>query len=224
MNGYLSWTKTATINQGRVANMGKLPAPVKSSWSVIGFKGDWGTDVAMYTDVDGYSVVKGVSILSTDEFKFRKDGKYDTQIAGGLTAPNTKRDAGWVNITVSEAGIYDVYTNGTNYYIMTPGQLPSAATAPGPIEITVTFDGDTNRNFIHIWSDGGEIANNMQCTSKNPFTWKVTVPAGDQQKRDYQFILKKDSGWGSYQTTDSDKLCLRNPMPLKIVDNKVTHK
>ena len=27
LNGYLSWTKTATINQGRVANMGLLPTP-----------------------------------------------------------------------------------------------------------------------------------------------------------------------------------------------------
>ena len=68
LNGYLSWTKTATINQGRVANMGKLPAPVKSAWSVIGLNGDWTNDVAMYNDVDNYSVIKGVSIKSTDEF------------------------------------------------------------------------------------------------------------------------------------------------------------
>ena len=228
-DGYLSkaWTSDVTIEYGMIANMKTLPAPVKSDWGIAGTMTNWtaNEDIVMYKEGD-YSVAKNVTIASTDEFKFRKGGDWNKggEIAGGITAPNTKRDGGWVNITVSEAGIYDVYTNGTNYYIMTPGQLPSAATAPGPIEITVTFDGDTNRDYIHIWSDGGEIANNKACNSKNPFTWKVTVPAGDQQKRDYQFILKKDSGWGSYQTTDSDKLCLRNPMPLKIVDNKVTHK
>lgn len=222
LNGYLSWTKTASINQGRVANMGKLPAPVKSSWSVIGLNNNWSTDVAMYNDVDGYSVIKGIAIKSTDEFKFRKDGKWDNQIAGGLTAPNTKRDAGWVNITVSEEGTYDVYVDGSqNYYIMTRGSLPSSATLPDDIKITVTYEG-TDRDYLHMWSDGGEVANNMKQTSPN--TWVVTIPKGDQQKRDYQVILKKGSGWGTAQTADSEKMCLRNPMPLKVVSNKVTHK
>ena len=68
------------------------------------------------------------------------------------------------------------------------------------------------------------IANNMACTSKNPFKWEVTVPAGDQQNRDYRVILKKGNGWGSYQTADSEKMCLRNPMPLKVASNNATHK
>ena len=226
IDGYLSRSAASVApERSMVMNMKTLPAPVKSAWSVIGLNGDWDNDVAMYNDVNDWIVVKGLAIKSTDEFKFRKDGKYDTQIAGGLTAPNTKRDAGWVNITVSEAGTYDLYIDAiSNYYIMTPGELPSAAAAPGPIEITVIFDGDTNRDYIHIWSDGGEVANNQQCTSRNPFTWKVTIPEGDQQKRDYKVILKKGSGWDSYKTNDGDKICLRNPMPLKIVGNKPTHK
>lgn len=226
IGGYLSKKaqSNVTFTANKIATLGSLPAPEKSAWSVIGLGGDWNQDKVMYNDLDGYSVLKNVEIKSTDEFKLRKDGAWTTSIAGGITAPNTKRSAGWVNMTISQAGTYDVYTNGTYYYIMTPGKLPAEATAPGPIEITVTYDGDTNRNYIHIWSDGGEIANNMACTTKNPFTWKVTVPAGAQQDRDYQFILKKDTGWNSYKTADSDKLCLRNPMPLKIVNNKVTHK
>ena len=225
IDGYLSKNaESVTISRSKIVNMKALPAAIKSAWGVIGLKGDWNNDIAMYNDLDGYYVAKNVEIKSTDEFKLRKDGKWTTSISGGITAPDTKRDGGWVNMTISKAGTYDVYTNGQQYYIMTPGKFPSEASAPGPIEITVTFDGDTNRNYIHIWSDGGEIANNKQCNSTNPFTWKVTVPVGDQQKRDYQFILKKGNGWGSYQTADSDKLCLRNPMPLKIVGNKVTHK
>ena len=225
IDGYLSKNAASvTINRSTIANMKTLPAATKSAWGLVGLNGDWNNDLVLYNDLDGYFVAKNVEIKSTDEFKFRKDKAWTTTISGGITAPDTKRDGGWVNMTISKAGTYDVYTNGTNYYIMTPGKLPAEASAPGPIEITVTFDGDTNRDYIHIWSDGGEIANNKACSSKNPFTWKVTVPVGDQQKRDYQFILKKGSGWGSYQTSDSDKLCLRNPMPLKIVNNKVTHK
>lgn len=228
IDGYLSRNDASVdIPRSTIANMKTLPAPVKSDWGIVGTMTSWtaNNDIAMYQDGD-YFVAKNVTIASTDEFKFRKGGDWNKggEIAGGITAPDTKRDGGWVNITVSKAGTYDVYTNGSQYYIMTPGKLPSEAAAPGSIEITITFDGDTNRDYIHIWSDGGEIANNMVCTSKNPFTWKVTVPVGDQQKRDYQFILKKGSGWNSYQTANSDKLCLRNPMPLKIDNNKVTHK
>lgn len=225
IDGYLSKqaAKNVTFTANKIANLGALPAPVKSAWGVVGLNGDWDNDIAMYNDIDGYFVAKNLEIKSTDEFKLRKDAKWDESIAGGITAPDTKREAGWVNMTVSKAGTYDVYCKGSNYYIMTQGKFPTEAGAPGPIEITVTYSGDTNRNYIHIWSDGGEIANSMQCTSSNPFTWKVTVPDGDQQKRDYQFILKQGSGWGSYQTADSEKLCLRNPMPLKIVGNKVTH-
>ena len=226
IDGYFSKqaSSTVTFSANKIANLESLPAPTKSAWGVVGIGGNWDNDIAMYNDVDGYVVAKNVNIKSTDEFKLRKDGAWTTSIAGGITAPNTKREAGWVNMTISEAGTYDVYYKNNNYYIMTPGKLPADAAAPGPIEITVTYDGDTNRNYIHIWSDGGNIASSMQCTTTNPFTWKVTVPVGDQQKRDYQFILKKGSGWGDLQTSDSDKLCLRNPMPLKIVGNKVTHK
>lgn len=226
IDGYFSKqaSSNVTFSANKIANLENLPAPTKSAWGVVGIGGNWDNDIAMYNDVDGYVVAKNVNIKSTDEFKLRKDGAWTTSIAGGITAPNTKREAGWVNMTISEAGTYDVYYKDNNYYIMTPGKLPADAAAPGPIVITVTYDGDTDRNYIHIWSDGGEIANSMQCTATNPFTWKVTVPVGAQQKRDYKFILKKGSGWGNLQTADSDKLCLRNPMPLKIVGNKVTHK
>ena len=50
------------------------------------------------------------------------------------------------------------------------------------------------------------------------------IAAGDQQNRDYRVILKKGNGWNSYKTADSEKMCLRNPMPLKVASNKATHK
>lgn len=229
IGGYLSKNASAnkTFTANNIAPLGELPAPVKSAWGLIGTMTNWSDDVPMYKEGD-YEVVKGVEIKSTDQFKFRKDAKWDTSIAGGIVAPNTERKAGWVDMTISEEGVYDIYvdarTTPYKYYIMTPGKTPADATQPGPITITVIFDGDTNRDYLHMWSDGGEIANNMACTSKNPFKWEVTVPAGDQQNRDYRVILKKGNGWGSYQTADSEKMCLRNPMPLKVASNKATHK
>ena len=221
-----STTKSITLEKNQVRGMGELSAPEASEWALSGTFNSWGDMVMYKTSTDGLLVVKGVEIKSTDEFKFRKNKKWENQIAGGLTAPNTERTVGWVNITVSEPGTYDVYlnVNSSKYYIMTAGKTPKDAGQPGPIQITVIFDGDTNRNYLHMWSDGGEVANNMKCTSTSPFQWNVTIPAGDQQKRDYQVILKKGDGWNSYKTADSDKLCLRNPMPLKIENNKAVHK
>ena len=226
IDGYLSKNvASVTIDKSTIANMKTLPEPEKASWGIFGLEGDWSEGYDMFNDLDGYSVAKGVEIKSTDEFKFWKNQSWSNgELAGGITAPDTKRDGGWVNITVSQEGTYDVYTNGINYYIMTPGKFPTEAVKPGPIEITVTYDGDTYRNYIHVWSDGGEVANNTLCTYQNPFTWKITIPAGDQQKRDYQFILKQGNGWNNNQTGNSDKMCLRNPMPLKIVNNKAVHK
>lgn len=229
IGGYLSKSASAnkTFTANNISPLGELPAPVKGSWGIVGTWTNWGGDIPMYKE-GKYEVAKGVEIKSTYEFKLRKDAAWTTQIAGGIVAPNTERKAGWVNMTISEEGVYDIYVDASTttykYYIMTPGKTPAEATQPGPITITVIFDGDTNRDYLHLWSDGGEIANNKACTSKNPFKWEVTVPAGDQQNRDYRVILKKGNSWGSYQTADSDKMCLRNPMPLKIVSNKATHK
>ena len=228
LDGYFSKeASSVNIANSSIVNMKNLPAPVKGSWGIVGSWTNWGNDIPMYKE-GKYEVARGVELKSTYEFKLRKDAKWDAQIAGGIVAPNTERKAGWVNMTISEEGVYDIYVDASTttykYYIMTPGKTPAEASQPGPITITVIFDGDTNRNYLHMWSDGGEIANNKSCTSTNPFKWTVTVPAGDQQNRDYQVILKKGSGWNSYKTADSDKMCLRNPMPLKIVSNKAVHK
>lgn len=220
LNGYLSWTKTATINQGRVANMGKLPAPVKSSWGVIGLNGDWGNDVAMYNDVNGLSVVKGLNIKSTDEFKFRV-GNWTKEVSGGLTAPDTKRANNTTiksNITVSTEGTYDLYTDGSYYYIMTPGKLPSAATAPAAITITIKSN-DTSYKCLYTW---GAVA--VDCKYSANSTWTVSVPANKLDEK-VKVILTKGNGDGQWnnQTNDSDDLCMRNPMVLKVVSNKAVH-
>jgi hypothetical protein len=225
VNGYevKSKSTSVTLEVNKIHSLGEV-GMTKSKWGIVGSMTNWADnmDIPMYKEGD-YSVAKGVAIASTDEFKFRANGAWTEEIAGGLTAPDTKRDAGWVNMTVSQAGTYYIYIDkDNNYYIMTPGKSPLEAGEPTDIEITVTYSG-TDRDYLHMWSDGGEVANNLKYTSTSPYTWKVIIPKGDQQKRDYKVILKKGSGWGTSQTADSDKMCLRNPMPLKVVSNKAVH-
>ena len=228
INGYFAKSGSVTTTRSKITNLKEINAPVASSWGIVGTMTGWADkkDIAMYKEGD-YEVAKNVDVKSSDEFKFRTGGNWSgSQMSGGIVAPNTVRSAGWVNMTVSEEGVYDIYIDATKskYYIMSPGKTPSEAGQPGPITITVIYDGDSNRDYLHLWSDGGEVANNMKATSANPFKWTVTIPAGDQQNRDYKVILKKGSGWNSYKTADSEKMCLRNPMPLKIESNKAVHK
>ena len=222
IGGYLSnkASNKATFKANQVANLGELPAPVKSSWGVIGLNGDWNNDIAMYDDLNGYSVAKNVTIKSTDEFKFRV-GEWENEVSGGLTAPDTKRTNNTTikaNITTSKAGTYDVYTNGTEYYIMTPGRMPSTASAPSDITITISSI-DKNYKCLHMWG-----AVSVNCKYSSNSTWSVTIPADKLDERVKAILTKgaSDGKW-NWQTNDSDDLCLRNPMPLKVVDNKATH-
>ena len=223
ISGYLSKSASSakTFNANEISNLNNLPAPVKSEWGVVGLNGNWSTDIAMYKDVSGYSVVKNVTIKSTDEFKFRV-GNWTKEIAGGLTAPDTKRannTSSKTNITMSAEGTYDLYTDGSNYYVMTPGQLPGSATKPSAITITVSSV-DKSYKCLHMWG-----AVSLNCKYNSGSTWTVSVPA-DKLNDKVRVILTKgrgDNQW-SNQTNDSDELCMRNPMELKVTSNKATHK
>lgn len=222
IGGYFSKQAPAdvTFTASKIAPLGELPAPVKSSWGLIGLNGDWNNDFAMYNDLDGYSVAKNVNIKSTDEFKFRV-GQWTKEVSGGLTAPDTKRANNTTvkaNITISQEGIYDVYTNGTNYYIMTPGKSPSSASEPSAINITITSV-DAAYKCLHMWG-----AVNISCKYNENSTWTVDVPADKLDER-VQVILTKGANDGSWtgQTSDSDHLCLRNPMKLKVDNGKAVH-
>lgn len=223
IGGYLSKAASSnkTFEANEISELSSLPAPVKSEWGVVGLNGNWNTDVAMYKDVSGYSVAKNVTIKSTDEFKFRV-GNWAKEIAGGLTAPDTKRannTSSKANITMSAEGTYDLYTDGSNYYVMTPGQLPGSATSPSAITITISSV-DKSYKCLHMWG-----AVSLNCKYNSGSTWTVSVPA-DKLNDKVRVILTKGNGdnqW-SNQTSDSDELCMRNPMELKVTNNKATHK
>ena len=116
----------------------EAPAVVADYWGLIGSMAGsaWGTDFVLIEEGD-YLVYKGVTLTTTDEFKFRKNGLWDEQkiAKGGLAAANTEYDlvdAGSSNMKVSTAGTYDIYLKKdlSKVYCMEAGKTPDQAVQP----------------------------------------------------------------------------------------------
>ena len=93
---------------------------LNGKWSVIGLGGKWadGDDIAMTADQDGWYIVDEVEAADGDQFKFRKDCKWD--IALGLaTTGNAPLDTefevvstpGCPNIGIEKEGVYSLCVN-----------------------------------------------------------------------------------------------------------------
>ena len=95
----------------------------KSKWSVIGkiasVSGmDWNKDISMTTDGE-WHVCEGVTLTTADQFKFRFDQKWDTNMgAPGDTEPfvvsideEQTGTNGGKNLSVPEDGVYDLLCN-----------------------------------------------------------------------------------------------------------------
>ncbi len=116
----------------------EAPAVVADYWGLIGSMAGsaWGTDFVLIEEGD-YLVYKGVTLTTTDEFKFRKNGLWDEQkiAKGGLAAANTEYDlvdSGSSNMKVSTAGTYDIYLKKdlSKVYCMEAGKTPDQAVQP----------------------------------------------------------------------------------------------
>jgi len=87
-------------------------------------------DIPMYVEGD-YQVAKGVAIAADDEFKFRTNNTWGTELTAGLIEPDKAYNVapGSGNITVSAAGTYDFYLDVVNnkVYMMTEGKTPADA-------------------------------------------------------------------------------------------------
>ena len=105
-------------------------------WAINGTMNDWlKKDAVAMTEEDDYFVVKGFELAANDNFNFILNGGEKNYGGNGQAAvPNFVYDAkSWgSNISVSEAGTYDVYlsTDLKNYYIMTEGVSPAEAEVP----------------------------------------------------------------------------------------------
>ena len=113
MDGYLSKNAASvTVGESTIANMGTLPAPVKSDWGIVGAANGWNekSPIAMYKDVDDYIVVHN---FSGGAFKFVKGTSWD--INRGIRSCDASSPSkgkwnlcGTKDITLSN-GDYDIY-------------------------------------------------------------------------------------------------------------------
>ena len=105
-------------------------------WAINGTMNDWAKAEATALTEDGdYFVVKGFELAEGDNFNFILNGGEKNYGGNGQPAePNYVYDAkSWgSNISVTEAGVYDIYLSADlkNYYIMSEGVSPAEAEVP----------------------------------------------------------------------------------------------
>ena len=111
------------------------PTPTLQGWGLVGAFSGWadGADIMLTSD-GTYLVAKGVELEG--EFKFRKDGAWDTNFGaaeGAAFAVNAEvaLAAGGANL-VAEAGTYDVYLDEANAkaWFINDGSYPGGGAAP----------------------------------------------------------------------------------------------
>ena len=169
-----------------------------STWSVIGnipsVPMEWNKDIQMTTDGE-WHVAEGVVLTTADQFKFRKDLGWDTNIgATGDTEPfvvelDTEYEgaAGGKNIAVPADGTYDLLVNpGANVYKVVEslgGKSPLVGgDTPEPPAPAVT-----GWNIIGL---NGDWDNDVLAT-QNGSVWTAYVTATDATA----FKWRKDGAW-----------------------------
>ncbi len=158
-----------------------------TGWGVVGsiasFGLAWNGDLMTY-DEGGKLALKGVTLTTADEFKFREgqDWKNDRGF-GALPAKNVYVDAaaGGANMKVAEDGVYDLYLDLTNekIYVMAAGVDPATATyveptekpdepeqpaAPAPLDVELGVVGDHtswNSDSMMEWNGALYVAKNV---------------------------------------------------------------
>jgi hypothetical protein len=114
------------------------PTPELKGWGLVGEFSGWADGKDHMLASDGtYLVAKGVAL--SGQFKFRKDGKWDTNFgAAGDVEPfeltanaETALVAGGKNFTIAE-GTYDVYLDEANAkaWFINDGSYPGGGAAP----------------------------------------------------------------------------------------------
>ena len=170
-----------------------------SNWTVIGhidsFEMDWNKDVQMTTDGE-WHVAEGVVLSTTDQFKFRMDLAWTTNIgATGDTEPfvvdlDTEYEGanGGKNLAVAADGTYDLLCNpATNAFKVVEslgGKSPLVGDEPGPGPEPEPV---TGWNIIGL---NGDWENDILATNDGN-TWTAYITA----EGDTEFKWRKDGGW-----------------------------
>ena len=120
-----------------VTGKGNEPAKMEfgsSAWTIIGTLSETNWDYDFPMETEGYwEVARDVKISKGEQFKFRQNRKWDTNLGygeysdteGNIVSTNTKLDLsyGAGNLSVSTTGNYDIYLSVENKlaYILTAG-------------------------------------------------------------------------------------------------------
>ena len=134
-------------------------------WAINGTMNEWvKSEATAMTEEGDYFVAKGFELAANDNFNFIFNGTEKSYGGNGQTSePNTIYEAkSWgSNISVTEAGKYDVYLSADlkNYYIMNEGVSPAEAEAPlkpGDKRWSIfgAFEGNNRESDVMLEVDG----------------------------------------------------------------------
>ena len=170
-------------------------------WSVTGsiMNLEWTKDLEMFSE-SGYGWLAAFDVVVKDgeEFKFRKDAAWDTNLGAGKGQPQidkryTMADDG-ANIKIA-AGTYDLYINPSFMllYVLeagaefTHGDAVPASEQSENVRIYILNNSQWTKPFLYAYVGSGEL---------QPYgSWPGTYAAGTKQYGDYTWTYWEASGF-----------------------------
>ena len=171
--------------------------PVDAQWGLIGFDGNWDTDVVMESVAHGVFAAKSVKIAESDTFKVRKDKAWVESYGAGEV--NTIEPGHFVasvlggmdnNFKVSVAGTYDVYFvyATKRVYVVAPGADYTTATEQTANPSTETVPGQPSE-----WALVGAFSGWADKPFVTTTTSNIVVLKGVTMKAAEGFLVRKPS-------------------------------
>lgn len=186
-------------------------------WGLVGTMTNWSDDGDIEMLVEGdYLVAKDVTLTTKDEFKFRTNKTWGTELTAGKVKPdfNYAVASGSGNISVTEDGTYDIYLDLANsmLYVMTSGKTPADATRNELVQVEFYCEKSSwTNNCLHLWGaiSSGEwpgltTEEVITINDIEYYKWTVetyTTSLGEK----YQLLFHNGNG---AQTADSEALLL----------------
>ena len=172
-----------------------------TTWSLIGTIGgtNWKQDFEMFAEPDyGWIAAFDVTVSAADEFKFRKDADWDTNLGAGKGQPAVD-----VRYTLAEtggnlklpAGTYDLYVHPTYSLLYVEeagatfahGDAVPAAEQTENVRIYILNNSDWNKPFLYAYVGAGEL---------QPYgEWPGTYAVGTKKFGDYTWTYWEASGF-----------------------------
>jgi hypothetical protein len=159
-----------TVKQAAADNGGNNDDPIGGSefvegWAINGTMNNWSKSEAIaMTEEGGFFAVKGLELTAEDRFNFIYNGTEKSYGGNGKASePNFVYEAkAWgSDVSVTEAGVYDIYLSADlkHYYTMAEGTDPAEAEEalkPGEKRWSIfgAFEGNNCEDDVVLKSDG----------------------------------------------------------------------